>query len=419
VAQLALAALAAATLCSCQTTPTAAADPVGIVSSATAPAAAPSRAATTRAAPSATGSASAADRVTVLFGGDVSFGRSVGQRVLREPDFDPFAAIAPWLGAAALRVVNLESVLGEHDGLTEHPHNDLVFSGPPASADALKRAGIDVVSLANNHSWDYGKQGLTESLGLLERVGIQAVGASVPAGGQYDPVVIERQGVRIALLAFTQVWNDGTLEEHTARHVVAGPDYEAMKRAIRRARKRSDFVVASLHASNEYVPLPRERARRFARALLVSGADLVFGHHPHVLQGVEWIGDKPILYSLGNLVFDSRQDRPETRAGAVALVGLERRDERVVVGRLELCPLALEDALPVPAPVEPLAAELPRLSQQLGGLYTAPGSTDGCLAVHPSATPLPYAERRGFDPPDRQGAAVRPRAARVPLAKLP
>lgn len=343
------------------------------------------------------------DGVQVLLGGDVSFARSVGQRILSDPQFDPFAEVAPWFKEAELTVLNLEAVLSDQGGVTEHPLNHLVFAGPPAAAQWLVHAGVDAVSSANNHSWDYSKKGLVESLGHLQRAGIASLGASATRERQYEPVVVVRGGLRIGLLAFTQVWNDGKLREHVAQPYVADADYEPMKRALRKVRSRSDVVLVSLHAGNEYVDLPRERTRRFAKALIDSGADVVFGHHPHVLQGVEWIGQAPILYSLGNLVFDSRHPSPAARHGALARLTLQRRGDAVHVEGLELCPVELTGGVPAPEAPGNLLTDLPRLSRSLGGLE-ALATDDGCVSVRERELPLPYAKRRGFLPDPKNPA---------------
>jgi poly-gamma-glutamate capsule biosynthesis protein CapA/YwtB (metallophosphatase superfamily) len=373
--------------------PSAALSPLA-AANAVAPSAANSRLPSPRAEPSAL---PPRETVTVLLGGDVSFGRSVGQRLLQDPEFDPFFGLSKWFRIADLSVVNLESILSDQGGVTEHPLNPLVFSGPPAAARSLARVGIDAVSAANNHSWDYGRKGLVESLGYLKDARVQVLGASATKHEQFEITVFERGGIRIGLLAFTQVWNDGNLDEHPAKHFVAGTDYEAMKRALRKLETRADFVIVSMHASNEYITLPRERARRFAKALVISGADLVFGHHPHVVQGVEWFGQAPVLYSLGNLVFDSRQFAPDSRRGALSLVELRREDGRVKVERVEMCPLMLDDGVPAVADPSALADELVRLSKPLGGARTQT-TPRGCVHVTPSDTPLPYSKRRGFLP---------------------
>lgn len=350
-----------------------------------------------------TSATSAADdrSVRVLLGGDVSFGRRIGQRVLSEPTFAPFAGIEPWLGASELRMVNLESVLTDQGGQTEHPLNPLVFCGPPQAALHLRDAGIDAVSVANNHAWDYGRKGLQQSLATLKAARILTVGASANRSEPYRHQTWTGPNGTIALLAFTQVWNDGALAAHAAAPFVADADFDRMRQAVRRAHREADFVIVSLHASNEYVDAPREGARAFARGLLLAGADLVFAHHPHVLQGIEWISGQPILYSLGNLLFDSRQQRQETRAGAIALVDLSRSaaSQRLHIAQLRLCPVKLIDGLPVrDENTQAFGDVLVRLSEKLGGLVANDQDDLGCVPVRQASNPLPYAQRRGFNP---------------------
>jgi hypothetical protein len=126
-------------------------------------------------------------KLVLLAGGDVALGRGLGQRILKKPELDPFAGIAPLLKTADVRFVNLECQLSDQGGRTIHPQNHLVFTGPPGGADVLQRAGIDIVSVANNHLWDFGKQAFFETLHNLERVNVKYVGAREEPNQAYQP----------------------------------------------------------------------------------------------------------------------------------------------------------------------------------------------------------------------------------------
>ncbi len=129
-----------------------------------------------------------AEKLTVLFGGDVNLGRGAGQKILKDPKYDPFAEIAPLLSTADFRAVNLESQLSDQNGETQSPNHHLIFTGPPGGADVLAAAHIDLVSLANNHAWDYGKKALFETFTNLERAGV----ASPARGARLTPPTSRR-----------------------------------------------------------------------------------------------------------------------------------------------------------------------------------------------------------------------------------
>jgi poly-gamma-glutamate synthesis protein (capsule biosynthesis protein) len=150
-----------------------------------------------------------AGELVFVAAGDVSFGRALGDMLLADPAYDFFAPTETILRAADVRFVNLESQLSDQNGRTVHPDNRLVFTGPPAGADALARGRIDVVSFANNHAWDFGKPAFLETRAHLERVGVDYAGAGRTRERAYSPVIVERAGFRLALLAVTDIWKQG------------------------------------------------------------------------------------------------------------------------------------------------------------------------------------------------------------------
>lgn len=282
--------------------------------------------------------------VTVLAGGDVELARATGQKILRDPSYDPFRRVAGWFSAADVRFVNLESTLSDQRGRTISPDNSLVFTGPPGGADVLARAGVTVVSTANNHAWDYGEKALIETLDNLDRVGIAHAGTSRSAGEATKPAIVEAQGMRVAFVAFTAIWNQGPLATHVARDRVAGADRESMIAAVRDARKGADVVLVSVHGGEEYVDTPLAGTRSLYRAVIDAGADGVLGHHAHVPQGLEIYRGKPVIYGFGNLVMHMHSDHSWTGFGMLARMTFAPGREPV----LAACPYRIDDAEPVP-----------------------------------------------------------------------
>ncbi len=280
--------------------------------------------------------------LTVLAAGDVNLGREVGQRILRDSSFDPFDDIRPLLARADLSFANLESPLSDQNGETEHPTKPLVFTGPPGGAELVRRAPFHVVSVANNHIWDYGERGFLETLDALEGAGVRYAGASRRPGEQYRPTVLSVNGWSIALFAVTHVWNPGDFRGHEADERVAWANAAPLTAEIRRARAEHDLVLVSYHGGREYSDVPAQEPLDFAKAVMDAGADAVLAHHPHVPQGVGWFEQRPVFYSLGNFVFGKHRDVPWTARGFVARLTF-KADRSVEAAA---CPYRIEQGVP-------------------------------------------------------------------------
>ncbi len=330
----------------------------------------------------------------MIAGGDIFFGRIVGQVLLAKPETDVFAAVQPWLDAADLRFGNLECQLSDQKGVTVHPENRLVFTGPPSGADALARARFDIVSLANNHMWDFGKGALWETFANLERVKIDYVGAGRDRDRAYGPVIVERDGYRLAFVAVTDIWNMGPLGSHPAREFVARADPELVREAVAPLAKddRIDHVIVSYHGGSEYMEEPTLPTRKVIHAAVDAGADLVIGHHPHVAQGVSWYGGKPVLYSLGNFTMGMNGEHPWSQYGYLARITFERGK----VPAVEMCPFMIDYFTPKPLAMpghEGLEKHFFRkvrsLSKRVAGSTIPDPGDDGCARVTPPDKPFP------------------------------
>jgi poly-gamma-glutamate synthesis protein (capsule biosynthesis protein) len=246
--------------------------------------------------------------VRVVATGDVMLGRTVGEAIAVYGTAFPLDLVRDDLSGADLAVVNLEMALTERG--TPAP-KDFVFRAPMSYADALTHAGVDVAVLANNHAMDYGAEGLADTLTALDERGIAHVGAGMNAAEAYAPLVVERSGLRVAFVAFTAFPND-SISGFEARSFEAGPDSagvawlttESLVAGIEAARQVGDIVIAVFHTGLEFQDAPNADQVFWSRLAIDSGATLLIGHHPHVLQGLELYGGGAIAYSLGNFVFD-------------------------------------------------------------------------------------------------------------------
>src|SRR5688572_27274192 len=175
--------------------------------------------------------------LVIVAGGDVNFGRECGQAILADVRYDPFRFMAPLWRDADLRFVNLESQLSDQKGETQSPRNRLIFTGPPDGGLTLAQAGIQIVSTANNHAWDYGRGALFETLDNLARAGVKSVGTGRTLEAAYAPAVLEVRGRRIAVFAVTQIWNAGDIETHQGKNYVAWARLPRLKKLLERARR--------------------------------------------------------------------------------------------------------------------------------------------------------------------------------------
>lgn len=317
-------------------------------------------------------------------GGDVNFGRECGQAILKDISYAPFAGLsAAWTSADA-RFVNLESQLSDQRGLTQSPSHRLIFTGPPGGADVLAAAKVSLVSTANNHAWDFGKSAMLETIANLERAQLPFAGTGRDLEQAYRPAVINVKGRTLALFAVTHVWNQPPFETHEGKGFVAWASLDKLKAGIERARRENDFVIVSYHGGEEYVHAPTDRTRRFAQAIMQLGVDAFIGHHPHVPQGIGWREGRPILYSLGNLVFAGHQNRPWTTESFFARITLKKGR----AAQISVCPYALDGHRPrsLDKTREALAIERARL--HVIGISTSVGGSDvgavdelGCFAV--------------------------------------
>lgn len=268
--------------------------------------------------------------------GDVMLSRIVARKVRAAGDIHyPFLKVRDYLNEADVVWGNLESPILERPPLNR---GVMAFQANPGIEQALREAGFTIMSLANNHMMDYDEQGLTETMQCLGAAGIAWVGAGRDAAEACAPIYLQAKGLTFAFLAYV----DPSLvrpasEAGSGRAGVAVMDLDRMTAAVRQAGKRADFVLVGMHSGDEYQAEPNAYQTVFARAAIDAGAELVIGHHPHVIQPIEKYRGKYILYSLGNFIFD--QSQPGTRESAIAEIVFDRMG----VARIGLVPLVIED----------------------------------------------------------------------------
>ena len=241
--------------------------------------------------------------VTVVSGGDTIGDRGVKAYIAAHGADAVFAGIAPVLRAADAAWVNLESPLT--DISDPYPGKDVHFQGDPRLAAGLADAGIDVVNMANNHAVDQGPAGLLDSIRRVEAAGVKVVGVGRNAAAARQPAIVRTSsGATIGFLGWTDIIWPGYQAGSGPGVATARPDMSRVEHAIRELKRRVDYVVVCFHWGVEYTDMPIADQVSEAHAAIDAGADMVIGHHPHVLQGAQIYKGHFIIYSLGDLVFD-------------------------------------------------------------------------------------------------------------------
>ncbi|MFC7495404.1 MULTISPECIES: CapA family protein [unclassified Nocardioides] len=243
---------------------------------------------------------------TLTVVGDVMLGRGV-------PGGSALAPMADRLAGADITVGNLESTLAELGPPQQDPVTDS-FSADPSVRRDLRAAGFDAISLANNHTGDFGERSLERTVDLLRAGGLPTFGAGRDLEQARRPVVVERDGVSFGFLGFNAIGEtpEAGPGQPGAVSVSMPPRTGPLDRSeldrflgdVRRLSRRADVVVVLPHWGTQYTHRPEPIQHQVARELAGAGADLVVGGHPHWVQGAELVGDALVVHSLGNFVFD-------------------------------------------------------------------------------------------------------------------
>lgn len=232
------------------------------------------------------------ETITILLVGDIMLNRGVEYMVKKKGEGDfrwPFLKIAEYLSEADLLFGNLEGPISDKGTRVDNIYS---FRAEPKSIEGLKYADFDILSLANNHAFDYGREALEDTFLRLREAGIDYLGFG-------SPVIKEIRETKIAFLAYTNLgspfWGINWADWNNP---------EEIKKDIEETKNKAAVLIVSLHAGKEYSLEPNQFQIDFSKAAIEAGADLVIGHHPHVIQRSEKYKNGYIFYSLGNFVFD-------------------------------------------------------------------------------------------------------------------
>jgi poly-gamma-glutamate synthesis protein (capsule biosynthesis protein) len=260
-----------------------------------------------------------AGQLRLVFAGDVMLVDGPGQTIAAGGD--PLAPFAAMLADADYRIGNIECAIA--DGGQPMESKIFSFRAEPAVTRVLK-GRFDALAVSNNHSGDFGKQAFLQTLGFLDAAGIRHFGGGRNLAAAHAPLWIEKNGLRIAVLGYNE-FKPRVFEAGADSPGIAWSEDSEVVADIRAARAAgADLVIPFMHWGWERETAPTERQRTLARLMIDAGAALVVGGHPHVTQGAEIYKGKPIIYSLGNFVFDGFE-LPEARRGWLLRLTLDRQ----------------------------------------------------------------------------------------------
>ncbi|WP_229735410.1 CapA family protein [Halobacillus andaensis] len=245
--------------------------------------------------------------------GDVMFEWSLDQTIEDKGPEYPFEQVAEPISNADYALTNLETAVTDRGVKEEKIYN---FRTDPENLQGLSKAGFDFVSLANNHTLDYGSEGLVDTLSYLHTYDLDYAGAGHNEQEAYQSHTIELNGETVSVLAFSQVlpstdWY--AIGEQPG--IASGYQQERCLELIKKANEMSDYTIVYMHWGNEGEAIPEQETRDYATRMVHAGADAVIGSHPHVLQGFEIIDGTPVAYSLGNFLFPDYVEDAQAQTG--------------------------------------------------------------------------------------------------------
>ncbi|MDR6226398.1 CapA family protein [Desmospora profundinema] len=283
------------------------------------------------------------DLLTMTMVGDMMFGRYVGKAGERNGYDHLFNRVQPYFNESDLVTGNVASPIlkGNPEDYPKEGNKENRLHARDEAAVGIKKAGFSSVNLANNYTMNYGAPGLLDTISTFRDLDLPTVGAG---SDRYDSRRVLYQnvnGIKVATLGVTDVWEAGTTVKRDFPGVVPARPQTILP-LIEKARKNADLVVVHVHWGVEYDNNVHPRQRDLGRAMVDAGADIIIGHHPHVLEPIELYKDSVILYSLGNFIFDQGWSRTRETALVQYKLGSDGK------ARLEVHPMLIREGQPRP-----------------------------------------------------------------------
>jgi poly-gamma-glutamate synthesis protein (capsule biosynthesis protein) len=310
--------------------------------------------------------------LTVAAGGDVLGDRGVGAYIDKYGGESVFEKVKPYLVDADVSFLNLEGSIS-NTGLRA-TWKEYTFRARTALTTGLVWAGIDVVSLANNHSLDYGSKALLDCIARLDEAGVAHPGAGADSASAAAPAILETPAGTVGIIAASEITGAFAATAGSAGTNFTEAPNERLVAQVAAAAQEVDFLLVSFHWGTEYEATANSHQQTLAHKVIDAGADLVLGHHPHVIQGLEIYKDRLIVYSMGDFIFDHYS----RATGEAFVLQVTLPQEGPPSGTI--IPVYLHDTYGVPAPVggseaDAILDRLTRLSADLGLELTRSGDS--------------------------------------------
>lgn len=297
--------------------------------------------------------------ISITAVGDILLGRGVGGRIERQNlGYQyPFAEIEKFM-ASDIVFGNLEEPITDstHSFCNVNEGGKYILKNSPESIEAIQCAHFNVFSLANNHILDFYDEGLNDTLNILDENNIYHAGAGENLTTARKPAIIEKDGFKTAVFAYTdmaEIVYKGNPQINflatDSRYGVAPREMEYILEDIEKVKNEADLVIVSFHWGVEDSFSVQKEQREFAYKLMDNGVDIILGHHPHRFQGIEIYKGKPIIYSMGNLIFD--QNDEENQEGFI--VKMQYQEQKLidfylipfrVIGKTQVVPVYGKDS---------------------------------------------------------------------------
>ncbi len=305
----------------------------------------------------------AKDTLVFLGFGDMTFDRQVAAMIKSKGVQEPFTGVKAVFKTGDIVCGNLECPLSIRGrGIA---NKEFTFRGPPEAAGGMKNAGVNMVSVANNHILDYGNDALADTINILDQNGIAHAGAGMNSEQAYSPTIVNIKGKKIAFLAYSAVVPEGFWASAKRPGIASTRiKWNRIEGAIRAAARDNDCVIVSFHWGVERDNNPKEYQTDLAKMAIDAGADIVIGHHPHVIQGIQVYNNKLIAYCSGNFIFE----HDDSKAGEAYI--LRATLDKHAVTKAEVIPVRIDyngkPSIAKGNDAKSILGQLKSLSQSLG-----------------------------------------------------
>ncbi|MCM3630830.1 CapA family protein [Paenibacillus glycanilyticus] len=243
--------------------------------------------------------------IEISFGGDILLDGKVAANIEKYGVNYPFEKVRDILSGSDISFANLETPISTRG---QKANKTYTFRSAPQTLQSIINSGIDGVSIANNHTLDYGVNALADTLAYLDEYKLGRTGAGRDIDEAFTAYSKKVNGKKVAIVGISRVLSGPSWYAGDGKAGIAsGYDFDTMMRYVKNAVKYSDLTIIYIHWNNEYQDYPEDYARTYAKAFIDAGVDAVIGSHSHCLQGIETYKGKPIFYSLGNFVFTPTQ----------------------------------------------------------------------------------------------------------------